>query len=111
MTLGAVEAPQTAFADPVAPVALALAQERRVTEQIVALAKLARAEGELVGGQYLDWFLQEQREEVASMSGLLKTVERASGSSILLAEEYLARVGTDREAPGPPSPPAAGGAL
>jgi ferritin len=39
----------------------------------------------------LHWFLQEQREEVASMSDLLSTVERASESNILLAEDYLAR--------------------
>jgi bacterioferritin B len=111
VTLAAIEAPQIAFADAVAPVALALEQERRVTDQIIALAKLAREEGELVGGQFLDWFLQEQREEVASMSGLLKTVERASGSSILLAEEYLARVGSGGEGVEAPTPPVAGGAL
>src|SRR6478752_2648114 len=35
--LDAIEAPQTEFAGPVAPVALALDQERRVTEQIIAL--------------------------------------------------------------------------
>jgi ferritin len=37
------------------------------------------------------WVLQEQREEVASMSDLLSMVERASESNILLAEDYLAR--------------------
>jgi ferritin len=41
--------------------ALALAQEKRVTEQIVALVSL-RATSELVGEQFLHWFLQEQRE-------------------------------------------------
>ena len=66
-----VEAPQTEFADVVAPVALALEQEKRVTEQIADLVKLAREEGELVGEQFLHWFLQEQREEVSSMSALL----------------------------------------
>ena len=40
-----VAAPQTTFADAVAPVALALEQEKRVTDQIVELVKLARAEG------------------------------------------------------------------
>ncbi len=106
-----VAAPQTAFADPVAPVALALAQEKKVTEQIAALAQLAREEGDLVGEQFLHWFLQEQREEVSSMSDLLRVVERAS-SNILLAEEYLAReqVG-DQGAMGGGAPPAAGGAL
>ena len=60
----AVEAPQTDFSDAVAPVQLALDQEKRVTEQISKLAVLARDEGDLVGAQFLDWFLKEQREEV-----------------------------------------------
>ena len=74
-----VDAPQTDFEDAVAPVSLALAQEKRVTEQIVELVKLAREEGELVGEQFLHWFLQEQREEVASMTELLAVVERGQG--------------------------------
>ena len=111
VVLGAIEAPQSDFAGPVAPVALALDQERRVTEQIIALSKLAREEGELVGGQFLDWFLSEQREEVASMGALLKTVERAAESNILLVEDFLARTAGGEAAAGPPAPPAAGGAL
>jgi bacterioferritin B len=107
-----VEAPQTDFADPRAPVALALEQEKRVTEQIAALVALAREEDDLVGEQFLHWFLQEQREEVASMSDLLSVVERAAESNILLAEDYLARnpVG-DQGAPEAGAPPAAGGVL
>jgi bacterioferritin B len=108
-----VEAPQTDFSDPVAPVALALEQERRVTEQISELASLARNEGDLVGEQFLHWFLQEQREEVASMSSLLAVVERASASNVLLVEEYLARTGAGAGEAGleAMAPPAAGGAL
>src|SRR5215831_149693 len=59
----AVEAPKTDFADAVAPVTLALEQEKRVTDQIVELVKLARDEDDLVGEQFLHWFLTEQREE------------------------------------------------
>ena len=106
-----VEAPQTAFPDAVAPVALALEQERRVTDQIVTLAALAREENDLVGEQFLHWFLSEQREEVASMSSLLAIVERASQSNILLAEDYLSRAGGTASEPELPAPPAAGGAL
>jgi ferritin len=105
-----VEAPQTSFADAVAPVQLALDQERRVTEDIVTLAKLAREETDLVGEQFLHWFLQEQREEVASMSSLLAVVERA-GDNLLLAEEYLARTSASREEAVAPPPPVAGGEL
>jgi ferritin len=105
-----VVAAQTEFADAVAPIRLALEQERRVTEQIAALVALAREEGNLVGEQFLHWFLQEQREEVASMSTLLATVERANGN-LLLVEDYLARTAGGGEAEAMPPPPAAGGQL
>jgi ferritin len=106
-----VEAPQTEFEDAVAPVALALDQEKRVTEQIAGLARLAREEGDLVGEEFLNWFLKEQREEVSSMTDLLKLVERASESNLLLAEEALARSPVGDQGADPSAPPAAGGAL
>jgi bacterioferritin B len=105
-----VAEPQTAFANPKAPVALALEQEKRVTEQIVALVGLAREEGNLVGEQFLHWFLQEQREEVSSMSHLLATLDRA-GDNLLLVEELLARTAGEESPLEAGAPPAAGGAL
>ncbi|MDQ3876184.1 MAG: ferritin [Actinomycetota bacterium] len=106
-----VAAPQSQFADAVAPVGLALEQERQVTEQIKTLTALAREEGELVGEQFLSWFLKEQLEETSSMSELLAIVERAAESNLLLAEEYLARSQVGDEGADPTAPPAAGGAL
>ena len=106
----AVPAPQTEFSDVVEPVALALAQEKRVTEQIVDLVKLAREEGALVGEQFLHWFLQEQREEVASMAELLRVVERGR-DNLLLVEEYLGRQAGGASPVEAGTPPAAGGAL
>jgi ferritin len=107
----AVEAPRTDFSDAVAPVGLALEQEKRVTEQIVELVKLAREEGDLVGEQFLHWFLTEQREEVSSMSDLLQVVERGR-DNLLLVEEYLARASAgDQGGPEAAMPPVAGGAL
>ena len=106
-----VEAPQTSFTDAVAPVALALEQEKRVTAQIVDLVGIARKEGELVGEQFLHWFLQEQREEVASMTELLNVVELGK-DNLLAVEEYLARNSGGEENPlEQGAPPAAGGAL
>jgi bacterioferritin B len=107
----AVEAPQIEFSDAVAPVQLALDQEKRVTEQISQLALLARDEVDLFGAQFLDWFLKEQREEVSSMSDLRAIVERASASNLLLAEDYLARVQIGDQGADPSAPEAAGGAL
>jgi ferritin len=111
VVIPAVEAPQIDFADAVAPVALALEQEKRVTEQIVDLVKLARDEGDLVGEQFLHWFLTEQREEVSSMSDLLAVVERGR-DNLLLVEEYMARAQVgDQGAPDGTAPSAAGGVL
>jgi ferritin len=110
VTIPGVEAPRTDFGSPMEPVALALEQEKRVTDQIVALVALAREEGNLVGEQFLHWFLQEQREEVSSMSHLLATVERA-GDNLLLVEDHLARTGGEENPLEAGAPPAAGGAL
>jgi ferritin len=105
-----VESPQASFGGVVEPVQLALDQERRVTEDIVALARIAREESDLVGEQFLHWFFEEQREEVASMSALLAIVQR-SADNLLLIEDYLARTGSTAEEPATPAPPAAGGPL
>src|SRR5439155_5347508 len=105
-----VEAPRTDFADVVAPVQLALDQEKRVTAQISDLVKIAREEGDLVGEQFLHWFLSEQREEVSSMNDLLAVVERGK-DNLLSVEEFLARVKVgDQGSPDVAAPPAAGGA-
>ena len=106
----AVAAPKNGFADLVEPVAVALEQERKVTRQIEALAGVARAENDFQSEQFIQWFLKEQVEEVATMSDLLRTVERARENP-MWAEEYLAREHGATEDADPTAPPAAGGAL
>src|SRR4051812_38667994 len=86
VVIPAVAAPQTSFADLTTPVQLALDQEKRVTSQIQQLALTARDGGDLVAEQFMHWFLQEQREEVSSMSALLTVVER-SKDNIMLVED------------------------
>lgn len=110
VTIPGVEAPQTDFADERAPVVLALEQEKRVTEQIAQLVQTAREEADHVGEQFLGWFLEEQREEVASMSSLLAVIDRAQGN-LLLVEDYLVRQGGGSGAEPANAPPAAGGPL
>jgi ferritin len=105
-----IDGPLTHFGDVVEPVALALAQERRVSEQINGLAGIARTEGDYTSEQFMQWFIKEQVEEVASMSDLLKVVQRAKDNP-LLAEEYLARESPAGEGADPTAPPVAGGAI
>ena len=109
--ISGVTAPTTSFEDDRAPVALALEQERQVTEQIARLIELARNDGEHIGEHFLGWFLEEQREEVASMASLLAVVDRATPANMLLVEEYLARMAVAAAEPSTPAPPAAGGEL
>ena len=105
-----VEAPEIGFADIVAPVELALAQEKRVTEQISALAAKARDEGDYQGEQFMQWFIKEQVEEVAGMSDLLAVVER-SRENPMVVEEYLARERGGGPPDDPTAPTVAGGAM
>src|SRR5215213_91636 len=109
-SLPGTPAPASDFGDVVAPVELALEQEKRVTDQINALAGLARQDGDYSSEQFLQWFLKEQVEEVSLMSDLLTVVRRARENP-LLAEEYLAREGIGEDDSDPTAPPAAGGAI
>jgi ferritin len=105
-----VAAPETEFGDIVAPVALALEQEKRVSDQIGSLASVAREENDYLSEQFVQWFLKEQIEEVATMSALLAVVERSSDTPMFV-EDYLVREQARPEEADPTAPAAAGGAL
>ena len=88
---------------------MALEQERVVSGQISEIFKTAREEGDFLSEQFVQWFLKEQVEEVATMLELLDVAERVKDFPMTL-EEYIAR-----EAPGdggqdPTAPEQAGGA-
>jgi bacterioferritin B len=102
-----VSAPQTGFDDIVAPVTLALAQERRVSEQINALAGVARDERDFTSEQFTQWFIKEQVEEVATMSDLLRVVQRSQDDPMEI-EQYLAREHPAADTDDPTAPRPAG---
>ena len=85
-----VDAPLVQFGDLVAPVVLALEQERRVTAQINELTRIAREESDFASDQFMQWFIKEQVEEVATMSDLV-TVVRRSKDNIEAIEDYIQR--------------------
>lgn len=98
----------TRYADGIAPVKEALAQEQRVSDEIFALFELARDTKDYRAEQFMTWFVKEQVEEVALMGDLLNVVER-SRENLLLAEEYIARESLGEEEEDPTAPPPAGG--
>jgi ferritin len=78
------------FDTPRDAIALALDLERTVTKQVSALAAAARGEGDYLGEQFMWWFLEEQIEEEAVLTTLLRVAERA-GDNLFDLEEFIAR--------------------
>ena len=105
-----VDAVRNEFSDAADLVALALKQEKEVTEDIIALAKAARDEDDYKGEQFMQWFLKEQVEEVAQMTTLLNVVRRANGN-LFDIENFLAREAVGDGGADPLAPSAAGGVL
>jgi ferritin len=106
VTIPGVGAPTATFADVVAPVALALDQEKRVTEQVNGLLRIAREENDFASEQFMQWFIKEQVEEVATMTDLLAIVTR-NQDDLEDIEEYVARE-SDRGDADPTAPRVAG---
>jgi bacterioferritin B len=70
----------TQFDRPRDALALAVDQERAVSEQVSRLTAVARDEGDFLGEQFMQWFLQEQIEEVALMTTLVRVADRAGAN-------------------------------
>ncbi len=71
-------------------VQFALEQEIKVTNQINNIVRIAEAENDYAGRNFLQWFVEEQVEEVDSMTTLLQTIKHA-GSALLLVEDFVRR--------------------
>ena len=94
VSIPAVPAPVSEFSDVVAPIELALQQEKRVTEQVNELLRIAREEVDFASEQFMQWFVKEQVEEVATMNDLLAVVRRCR-DDLEDIEEYVAREAGD----------------
>ena len=110
VTIPGVAAPECQFVDIVSPVALALEQEKRVSDQIAGLMGVAREAGDYLSEQFVQWFLKEQVEEVSTMSALLTVIERSSETPMGV-EDYLVREHGAPAVADPTAPAVAGGAL
>jgi bacterioferritin B len=97
------------FASPTEALRLALDQERTVTEQVQRLASVARDEQDYLGEQFMQWFLKEQVEEVATSTTLVRIADRA-GANLFHLEDFVVRELAPAAAD-PSAPKAAGGNL
>ena len=78
-----------------------------MSEQINALAATAREAGDYTSEQFVQWFIREQTEEVATMSTLLRVAERSRTDQAEI-EDFLAREGAGGDEADPTAPRAAG---
>jgi ferritin len=90
--LGEIAAPRVAFDDLIAPIRLALDQEKQVTVNIAQLFEIARETRDYASESFIQWFIDEQVEEEASIQSLLDVAERVREFPMML-EEFLAREG------------------
>ena len=92
VTVPAVSKPRDTLGSVEEAVKLSLDWEHEVTKQIYALVTLAEQEGNYITLHFLQWYVDEQLEEVGSMDQLLSVVRRA-GDQLLFVEDYIARSG------------------
>lgn len=86
-----IPAPKCDFDSAREAVALALESEKRVTLQIYELVAQGNEDKSYIAQRFLDWFVNEQFEEVTTMGELLDVVGMAGEDGLLAVEQYLER--------------------
>lgn len=92
LKLPAVPAPTPAFASAEEAVQAALKWEQEVTRQISALMDLAAKENDHLAQSFLQWFIDEQLEEVVKMDRLLSVIRQSGERNLLMVEAYLVHI-------------------
>lgn len=87
-TIAAVAKPENEYKNVEEIVRTALESEQQVTRMIYDLAGLAESNNDYATRSFLNWFIDEQVEEEASMNELLQLVQLA-GNNILQVESRL----------------------
>ena len=100
LDIPAIPSPKSGFKSAAAAVQLALDSELKVTKQINDIVDLAIKEHDHLSKNALEWFVNEQREEVSSMDTLLRMVKRAGEPGLFFVENFLLQGGLVDEADG-----------
>jgi ferritin len=95
-----IPSPKGGFKSAAAAVQLALDSELKVTKQINEIVDLAIKEHDHLSKNALEWFVNEQREEVSSMDTLLRMVKRAGEPGLFFVENFLLQGGLVEEGKG-----------
>ena len=99
VVLAPLAAPPAHHATVKAAVQVALESEQTVTRQINDLMTLAEAEKDYATRSFLQWFVNEQVEEVSSMDHLLR-ITTLAGENLLQLESYVRHMAEGEDAGG-----------
>jgi ferritin len=88
----AIAEPKPSFATAEEAVQAALTWETEVTGQINRLMDLAVSQNDYLAQNFLQWYVDEQLEEVMKMDQLLSVIRRAGEKNLLMVEAYLIHI-------------------
>jgi ferritin len=92
LAIPSIPAPQPTFTSAEDAVAAALKWEQEVTRQIGHLMDMAVKENDYLAQSFLQWFIDEQLEEVVKMDRLLGVVRQSGEKNLLMVEAYLVHI-------------------
>jgi len=92
LKIPAVPAPNATFTSAEDAVAAALNWEEEVTRQITALMDIAVKQNDYLAQSFLQWFIDEQLEEVVKMDRLLNVIKQSGERNLLMVEAYLVHI-------------------
>jgi ferritin len=89
LKIPSIAAPKPAFASAFEAAEAALNWEKDVTAQITRLMDLAIKDSDYLAQSFLQWFIDEQLEEVVKMDRLLGVIKQSGERNLLMVEAYL----------------------
>ena len=92
LAIPAIPAPAATFATAEDAVGTALKWEQEVTRQITALMEQAVKDNDYLAQSFLQWFIDEQLEEVVKMDRLVNVVRQSGEKNLLMVEAYLVHI-------------------
>jgi bacterioferritin B len=92
LNIPAIPAPKATFKSAEEALQAALTWEVDVTKQITALMSIACKESDYLAQSFLQWFIDEQLEEVVKMDRLLSVIRKSGERNLLMVEAYLVHI-------------------
>ena len=92
LKIPAIPAPKAAFGSAEEAVQAALTWEENVTKQITGLMDMAATDKDYLAQSFLQWFIDEQLEEVVKMDRLLSVIKQSGEKNLLMVEAYLVHI-------------------